>query len=391
LEAVFVSKGRLFLVTESGDTQEIESTFSRKHELLAEKRSSTSPWQADSQSGGMWGGFPLWGNRGPTTGLTRYQFADVVRGRGTSIYYALSGGSVTGLFEYDCTTGDERRLFHRNGFRFTGIDFDPEAGRFVIGRAREDGASDLELLSDEGRSLKMLTGGDSVDCHPSFSRRDTNAVVFQSCGIARNAEGHPVSFGPAAVNRIDIESGQMSELLCDDGFDYLLPREAGDGVLYAIRRPFEADLRQPAYKAILNFILFPFHFVGALYSFLRMFTEMYRNPPNLAGGPQPTSSKEQQYMDVLGRTIDLGKAGKTRRGEEPSLVPKTWELIRVPPGGKPEVVSAGVCAYDLDHENGVLLTNGYRIHRLTHDSHALVGKFDLIEKVTCRGAAPNAG
>jgi len=83
----------------------------------------------------------------------------------------------------------------------------------------------------------------------------------------------------------------------------------------------------------------------------------------------------------------MGKAGKTRGGQEPSLVPKTWELIRVPPGGEPEVVSHGVCAYDLDDANEVLLTNGFRIHRLSQGGHTPVGKFDLIEKLKCRAAS----
>jgi hypothetical protein len=379
----FIAQGALYLLADDGSLKPVESAFALKHELEAEKRRATSPWQSQPEGGGLWGGFSIWGDRGMSGVADKYLFNEVARGPGATLFYGMSSGAVAGLFAYDTETGEERRIFHKNGFQFEGLDYCPASKRFIIGRPREDGASDLELLSEIGHSEKMVTGGDSVDSHPRFSMRDTNTVVFQSSGIARNEAGIAVMRGPASINRVDLESGDMTEVIAGETFDYLLPKEDSEGVVYCIRRPYAVSTMKGAGAALLDFLLLPFRFFHALYLFFKTFSAIYGSQPKLAGGPQPDVSKEQQYVRVLDRMIDVGKARKGRRGEEPSLVPRTWELVRIPPGGEPEVVANAVCAFDLDEEGALFVTNGFAVHRMHGGRASALGKSEVIQRLRC--------
>lgn len=383
MKAAFISKGRLFVLMDDGTTKEIESPFALKRQTETEMRRSTSPWQGEG-GGGMWGGFSIWGARGiPRAGDDAYIFTDVAKGKGSSIFYGLRTFTVMGLFEYDLTTGEERRIFHRNDFRFSGIDCDPEGRQFVVARFRDDGAMDIDLLDQNGRSLKVLTGGDSVDGHPRFSKSHKDDVLFQSCGIARNNAGAGFWRGPSSVNRINVVTGEMSEILADSAFDYLLPREDSAGTVYCIRRPYKVNARRPLGRDLLEFLFFPFRFAHAFYSFCRAFSEMFNNPATLADGPRPNLTQQEQYVEVLGQMLDVGKARRVRGQDEPSLVPHDWELLRIRTGQQPETLAKGVCSFDLNDADSVIFTNGFRIHAIRDREKSPLGKFELVEQLRC--------
>lgn len=377
----FIAKGRLYLLSKDGNAEEIHSEFASKQERAAGRRQSYSPWSKENDSAGAFGGINVWAGHAAATRFAQYAFTEVARVDENTLLYTMTNGTVTGLFEYDLKEKSERRLVHRNELHFIGMEYDREKECLIVGRATEDGAAHLELVDKNGRTVKHLTGGDSLDCFPVFSRRAANEVLFQSNGIARTQDGQFLAVGPACINRLNLETGALDEVIGHEAYDYLTPREHNDGTLYCIRRPFNSQMKTPLLKSLANFLMAPVFFAQALYNFLKIFTQLFKNDPTMADGPVPQVPPQHQHVQVLGRTINLGKAVANKKDGEASLVPEDWELIKIVQGKDPEVIARGVCAFDLTDAGDVILTDGFRFRAPEGD--AIPGKFDIVEKVRC--------
>ena len=53
--------------------------------------------------------------------------------------------------------------------------------------------------------------------------------------------------------------------------------------------------------------------------------------------------------------------------DAPSLVPRTWQLVRQATQGVPEVLAEGVLAYDLALDGTIIYTNGSAIYAIRSD------------------------
>lgn len=383
MNSAFLSKGRLYLLSENGKAEEVRSEFADKQEREAERRRSYSPWEREEGAANAFGGINVWGGRAGAARFERYAFSDILRLDGNTLLYTLTNGTVTGLFEYDVREKTERRLVHRNDFRFEGMDCDPGSRELCVGRAREDGSVNIERIDLAGRTLKQITEGDSVDSFPSFSLMSPTRLLFQSSGIARMGNGAFHSLGSACINRLDLNTGEMSEVMGNDSCDFLMPKEDREGAVFCIRRPVQSFKRPPFWRSLIEFMMFPLLFVQALYNFLKVFTDLFKNQPAIADGPRIQPPQQGQHIRILGQTIDLGKAIAGKKGEDPTLVPGDWELVRLVDGKAPEVLARHVCAFDIDGTGTVTYTNGFKISTVKSGTPSSLGTFELVERLRC--------
>jgi hypothetical protein len=63
----------------------------------------------------------------------------------------------------------------------------------------------------------------------------------------------------------------------------------------------------------------------------------------------------------------LMEANQAVADEPPSAVPRSWELVKIPPGGRPETIAEGVVAFDLIEDGSVLYSTGSAIHYVGAD------------------------
>jgi hypothetical protein len=359
----FISDGRLYL-RQNGKLDEIESPFARNNLEDYERHQSFRGWKSSSPENPATP--PLWGTQAAQQGYTGFRFLSVAPASGAQVYYLLTNPHVTGLFLYDTASGDERRLFHKNEFQSAGIDYSTEREEIVLATADASGVVNLSLYDPEGRLRQTVTGGDSRDTQPAFSRADPEVLYYQSAGIARHDSGGLVAFGPESINRLHLESGEMEEVLADESHDYLLPRDDREGNLYFIRRPYLQPGALHPWQWLGSALLFPFHFLTALMGFLHVFTRLFGEQPKRVG-PEFQIPEKDQYIQVFGQTVNLAKLRKPRKpDEDPSLVPADYELMRLRPDGDMEVLAKNVCSYDVTPEGEVHYTNGFRV-QTTHD------------------------
>lgn len=380
---VFISDGRLFIRTENGVLKEIESHFVRDKIDSAEYKKAYGGWKGTASGDNpYWGSNVVWGGQASAGSMAAFRFKDVVIADAETVYYTLANNVITGLFRYDVADDDELRLFHRNEFSEMGFDYSAANDEFVMAVEDEDGRANLQLLDSRGSFKDEITAGDSRDSYPVFSKSTGGSILFQSAGIARDEDGFAMAFAPEVIKKLDIVQGEMTDIAGDDQFDYLLPRDDAMGNIYCIRRPYKAVGHVSPFRVIWDILFFPFRFLMAIVYFLKAFTELFNRKAMRPDGPQVQARQQNKYVRVLGRTIDLARIQRnTRDAENASLVPGSWELIKISPEGNIEKIARNVSSYDIDDEGNVHLTNGYRVKEIGDSGTVTAFKHNIIENI----------
>jgi hypothetical protein len=97
--------------------------------------------------------------------------------------------------------------------------------------------SNIAVLPMQGTEFSEVTEGDSFDQLPHWVPGPKRQIVFQSAGLDRDAGWRFAGLGPCAIQRLDLDSGDLEEIASESGRDLLQPRQAQDGSLYFIRKP----------------------------------------------------------------------------------------------------------------------------------------------------------
>ncbi len=369
LNLAYLSQGKLFLKTGDLPAQQIESPFGQEAIDRALQRYQRREWKARGQ-GSPFGGSMLWGVQDGNPQAVSARITGVTSGtQEGQVTYALETEGSGGLFLYDWVESQERHLVRKEHFYVRDLNRHPELGMVVCSQRFPNGTANIGIV--EGYHVRMATEGDSVDEAPAWIPGNRRQILFQSAGVARNAAGYPIGFGPFTIERLDLENATMSTLLDDPAFDYLLPHMDTEGTLYFIRRPYE----RPGYRrySILqlagDILLFPYRMLRAIFHFLNFFSLTFsRKPLTTDEGPKMEGPDERMVM-LRGRMIDAEKALResARKKEAPSLVPASWELVSRLPSGDECVLAKHVTAFDLDLQGNIIYTNGSAVYQLEAD------------------------
>ncbi len=383
LRLAYLSQGKLFFKNGDLAVRQIDSRFGQEIIDRTLQRQQRREWKTQATNT-PFSGSMLWGVRDEDPRALRVTISAVTGGlQPGELLFALETDTVGGLFAFDWIKDEERRLFHREGLHVRDLCIHPDQ-KWVAGSQRfPNGTANIGLV--HGQNFQHVTEGDSVDEAPAWLPGPRQRLVYQSAGVARNAQGFAVGVGPFAIHQIDLENGEMVTLLESERYDYLSPRVAEDGALIFIRRPYEMLNRQPdsVVRLLLDIVLFPFRLLRALFHFLNFISLTFaRKPLTTASGPR-VEGDDYKTLLLRGRIIDAEKALREgAHSEAPSLVPPTWELVRRDALGSERVLAQGVVAYDIDAEGGIAYTNGTAVFRIDANSRAeLLLKDKLIENL----------
>ena len=285
------------------------------------------------------------------------------------ILYSIETTAVAGVFAFDVGTAAEKWLFHGNQQRVRFPSTQP--GHDLIAcSVRSDGfRAHIGVMRADGSALTEVTEGDSVDLAPSWVPQAPRRLVYQSAGVGRDASGRPVGVGPSAIHQLDIERGDVRPLAESAAHDLFGPRIGTDGALYYLRRPWNARPRFAPLRLLLDLLLLPFRLVAAIFNWLNFFTVRYSGKPLLTPqGAQQRQADARQWL-IWGNLIGAADETRNRWGgateDEPGLVPPSWQLVRQPTGGAPEVIARGVCSFDLAAD-GVVYSTGSAVYHRGH-------------------------
>ena len=357
---LFVAKGKLFFRNSSGNIQHIHSPYVQEMIDRKERSNQLHGWKSDTSLSTSFVGR----NQGNSDEQLELQVIATQFISPNKLIYFLKDANVGGLFEYDLENNTERRLLHKQNLCYEDLDFNPLNNKILCSHHHNSGVANIALVDHEGTGYQQLTEGDTIDAAPAWLTGDSNSILYQSAGIARSEDGYFIAQGPTALKLLDLSNNKVTTVLENDHLDYLQPKVDSGGNLYFIRRPYEA----PAYSTsnfVSDFIIFPFRLLRAVFHYLNFFSLMYSSKPlTSASGPQ----LKAELKDILikGKRINAEKAlrSESRVFGIPSLVPRSWQLVKRSHDGSETVLAGNVAAFDIGSDDSIVYTNGYAVFQL---------------------------
>lgn len=377
----YLARGKLYFKNGDLAARQVESRFGQDIINRTLQRQQRNEWKTQGAST-PFSGAMLWGREQEDPHRLQVIISAVARGpQDGELLYTLETDRVGGLFTYNWTNDEEKRLFHREAMHFRNLAVHPE-WKLIAGSLHfSNGTANLGLV--RGQNLQQVTEGDSVDESPSWILGAGKRLVYQSAGVARNQQGYAAGLGPFGIHQLDLDGGALSIMVEDPKNDLLSPRMTEEGTLYFIRRPYETLGRKPISPlgVITDILLFPLRLLRAVFYFFNFLSLTFaRKPLTTSGGPRVEGDDEKTLL-LRGRVIDAEKAMREgASAEAPALVPPSWELVRRAASGEERVLARGVIAYDLDGAGDVIYTNGTAAYRIDRDGQSrLLFKAKLLE------------
>jgi hypothetical protein len=334
-------------------------------------------------------GGAVWGASASDPGVLRIAITGLGRAAEPGrLLYALDTDEIVGLFSLDPATGDEKRLFHSNDRRLRFPSGRPGQERVVCAILAQGGASNLAVMRADGSDLHEITEGESLDLAPSWAPEGAR-IVYQTAGLGRDRQGRLAGLSPFSVQLLDLQTGEIQPVFEDERFDFLGPRVARDGTVYAIRRPHRERADGSPLNAAADMAFVPFRFMSAFFNYLNFFSMRYSGKPLAGAGGARQKEADPQQMMIWGNLIDVEKAAqKAREGgdEAPALVPASWQLVRGKSAGAVEELASGVLSFDLSDDGSIVLSNGSAIDYLAPGGQRRrLCRGELIEQVVALG------
>lgn len=380
----YLSGSKLHLKTADETVRIIESRFGREVRDRAVQIHQRNSWKTQGTGANfMMRGGLLWGVRDEDPAAVRIAITGLTWGnQPDELFYSLEADRICGVFALRNSARDEHRVLHSSDYRVAYLNAQRGGEWLACSLLHGIGTANIAVMRGDGADFIEVTEGDSIDLAPSWVPGEDRELVFQSAGIGRDQNGNVSGHGQFSITQLNLETGQMSTVVDDPKYDMLGPRVGADGALYCIRRPYK-DLtpRFSIWRFILDILLFPFRLVWAVFQFLNFFTVRYTGKPLSNSGPAAQREMDIQRMMVWGNMIDASRVARDSKGDEsPSLVPKSWELVRQR-GSEVEVVARGVLSFDLCGDT-LVYSNGNAIFEIGKDGSSqkvLSGK--MIEQV----------
>jgi hypothetical protein len=356
----FISNGKLFYQGPGQELRELQSPHVRTVTERMQRHQQLHGWKEGTAFARSF------------TGRDRHGSADAVGIQATSaqfvahdrVLYFLRDASFGGLFEYDLLQDTEKRLLHKQYLSLEDLRIHPDGHQLLGAQQARNGAANIVVMDADGSNYRELTGGDTVDTAPSWVPGQSNAVLFQSSGLARSEAGYVLAQGPTSIQMADTAAGSLTMILEDPHVDFLQPRVGANGFLYFIRRPYEAP-RYGMENAVTDTLMFPFRLLRALFHYLNFFSLMYtRKPLITASGPMVQADLKE--ILIKGKRLDAEAAlcSGIQLNGVPSLVPASWQLICRSPQGEEHVLASHVASFDIASDGTILFSNGYGVFAL---------------------------
>jgi hypothetical protein len=380
----YLAGGKIRLKLDGEKPRTIESQYGNSIRDKAVKAQQRHAWKTEGGNSFLSGSM-LWGKGGSDPSAIRINTTSLCRGTTAGqLIYALETDHSCGLLAVDNLGGDERRLWSNNTQRLRHIS--TCEGRVACSVEHKFGTANIGVMLTDTSGLSEVTEGDSLDTAPRWVPGSAKQIVFQSAGVGRDRNGNYAGLGPFAIQKLDLDTGEMTTLMEDPTRDLLVPQMTADGTLHYIERPYTTGREVSWPQFFKDFFLFPFRLLFAIFQYLNIFSLMYTGKKLTSAGDARAREMDLKQMMIWGNMVRSADQPHT---EAPDLVPKTWRLMRKSEGEEAEELATSVLSYDLCPDGSVLYTNGTAIyHRGPDGKPTRLLTDDLIEQVAVLEANP---
>lgn len=380
----YLAGGKIRLKLDGEKPRTIESQYGNSIRDKAVKAQQRHAWKTEGGNSFLSGSM-LWGKGGADPSAIRISTTSLCRGTTAGqLIYALETDHSCGLLAVDNLGAEERRLWSNNTQRLRHIS--TCEGRVACSVEHKFGTANIGVMVTDTSGLSEVTEGDSLDTAPRWVPGSGKQIVFQSAGVGRDRNGNYAGLGPFAIQKLDLDTGEMTTLMEDATRDLLVPQMTADGMLYYIERPYTTGREVSWLQFFKDFFLFPFRLLFAIFQYLNIFSLMYTGKKLTSAGGARAREMDLKQMMIWGNMVRSADQPHT---EAPDLVPKTWRLMRKGEGEDAEELATSVLSYDLCPDGSVIYTNGTAIyHRGADGKPTRLLTDDLIEQVAVLDVPP---
>jgi hypothetical protein len=367
----------------------IESRFANGIRERAVKAQQRHSWKFGGGDEKFLSAAMLWGRANHDPAAVPIAITSLCRtARDGELLYSLETDSMCAILAVDSLGADERRLWHKNDKRVSHLAV-AEDGALACSVRHKFGTANIAVRVDEEAGLSEVTEGDSVDTAPRWVPGARRQLVFQSAGVGRNREGHFAALGPYCVQLLEVETGTLTTLAEDSGYDFLTPFYTQDGTLYFIRRPYRTGRELNPLTFLKDILLFPFRLLLAIFHYLQFFSLRYRGKKLTSSGGAAGQEPDMKEMMIWGNMVSAQAA--RNNDDSASLVPSSWELVRRKSDGTEAVLAKGVVSFDVA-DGSVVYSNGNGIFLIGPDGRSeRIVKESMIEQVVVLPSAATSG
>jgi hypothetical protein len=303
------------------------------------------------------------------------------------VIYSVEVENNSGIFiKYlDDDKEMEHHVIHDSKAGFYNLDYNKTTGEVVVSVQQSPTERNIAILDINASRYRVITEGDSIDDNPVWGKLNYENIYFDSTGVGRNGQGDIIGFSPKVINRLNIQTGELCELIAFEGYDCFMPKVDSSDNIYFIKRPYQSPFNSSI--SIKDIILIPFKILKAIFKWIEFFTIRHTGEPLVTGGSNPAKSKEMDPQQIIinGNIINAQKVMKENnaRGEKyPGIAPKEWELVKMDRDGNFTCIKKGVIGYDVDKEGNIIFSNGKYIIRILEDGkEEVVDNIDMIDKL----------
>jgi hypothetical protein len=308
------------------------------------------------------------------------------------IVYSLDVESYSGIFlkNLEDDSEAEGHIIHDNTTRFLNLDCQPVTGELVVSVQDCPWERHLVLFEPKNSRYRKVTEGDCFDENPVWGKRAGRSIYYDSAGVGKDGEGRFLELSEKVINRLDLDSGTICELVSIPKHDCFLPKVDSEDTLYFIKRPHEKPgSKRMTFKEIL---LIPYRLGRAIYSFLQFFSMRYTGEPLSTAGPDPTKAKPRDPKELFinDNLINAEQSLKENRkkGDSfPGIAPRSWELTRLEKDGSLTCLKKGVIDFDLGKNGEIVFSNGkYLLRQDREGKEKVMDTIDLISRVRVRNS-----
>jgi hypothetical protein len=303
------------------------------------------------------------------------------------IVYSLAVENYSGMFLKDPKddAATEGHIIHDNKTAFLNLDYQQETGEIIVSVQDSAWERHLALFEPNSSRYRKVTEGSCLDENPVWGKRARRSVFYDSAGVGKDGDGRFFGIGERTINRLDLDSGTITELISLPKHDCVLPRVDGDDRLYFIKRPHKKPGSEK--MSFKDFLLVPWRLLRAFYSFLQYFSMRYTGEPLSTAGPNPLKAKDKDPRELFinGNLINAERALKenSAKGDAfPGIAPRDWELTRREQDGSLTCLKKGVIDFDVTENGEIVFSNGKFLLKMDREGkEQVIEKTDLINRV----------
>ncbi len=374
MKVLFLSDGEMSVWVE-GAVRTLHSERMEKYMATARELENRNAWKYEG-AGALYQGreHPYEPHRRMAESSCRVPAATECGGK---LLYALATPVMGGLYlkDLDDDRAPESNWLSERAFHLSDMHLQGETLAMALNMAH--GECHIALLPVGKARYEVVTQGATQDTAP-FLCDDGRTLYYVSAGYARNEDGFILARGPSALLRLDVHSGDLTEVCAEDDTDYLRPKVGPDGLLYFIRRPWKepAQKRLTLGDKIKNVGAF-FKGVGRMFQFIGDPEGSAKRKPRIAG--QKDDGQQKRMLE--GVLVDVTRmSDATTADDEHGCVPDAWVLMRREPDGSLTELMKGVADYDFDGD-ALVYSDGRRIVRLQDGKKTVLHKAVFIPRI----------